>query len=104
VLHAYLSYPDARVSVHREASCAHFLKGNNFSRRSVHMTHMSIGTELPRFASGGHQFASDAGAYDMWLEVDFDDPEFERALVHHVHRLLAARYKPFQGCAVEEHC
>jgi hypothetical protein len=40
----------------------------------------------------------------MWLDIELSDPEFEEALVRHIHRLLAARYQPFQNCTVDRHC
>jgi hypothetical protein len=104
VLRAYLNYPNAKVSVHGDLACGHIEQAHKLEQRSISLRHGTLGAELARFVGGEHQFASHSGANDMWLDVEFGDPEFEEAMVRHIHRLLAARYKPFQNCVVERHC
>jgi len=104
VLCAYLNYPNSKVSVHADPECGHIQQADKLAQRRVRLAHGTIGAELPRFAGGEYPFASHSGANDMWLDLDFSDLEFELALVHHIRRLLAFRYKPFADCAVERHC
>lgn len=40
----------------------------------------------------------------MWLQLDFGDSEFERALVEHIRKLLARRYTPLSRVKVSTHC
>lgn len=104
MLRAYVNYPNAKVSMHRDRFCGHIERAHKLGQRSINLRHGNLDSELARFIDGGHQFASHAGANDMWLDVELSDPDFEEALVCHIHRLLAARYKPFQNCRVERHC
>ena len=104
MLRAYVNYPDAKVCMHRNRTCGHIERAHKLGQRSVNLRHGNLDTELARFIDGAHQFASQAGANDMWLDVELSDPEFEEALVRHIHRLLAARYTAFQNCVVERHC
>lgn len=53
---------------------------------------------------GAHQFSSRAGLNDMWLEIDFNDSEFEMAVIRYIHHLLGRYYKPFQASQIEIHC
>ena len=40
----------------------------------------------------------------MWIEVDFGDESFERAVVGYVKTLLARHGRPFAGVRVTGHC
>jgi len=104
LLRAYVNYPNAKVSVHHDRTCGHIEKAHKQGQRSVNLRHGNLDIELARFIDGAHQFASHAGANDMWLDIELSDPEFEEALLRHIQRLLAARYKPFRNCVVERHC
>jgi hypothetical protein len=39
----------------------------------------------------------------MWLEVDFDDAEFEAAVVRHIRRLLGTYYRPLAQAPIDAH-
>jgi hypothetical protein len=103
VIHAYVNYPNARVSLHG-TSCGHIQQAQKSDQRRLRLDDASIATELQKFSSGQYAFASHAAANDMWLDVEFDDSAFEEAVVRHIHRLLSRRYKPFGACSVEWHC
>jgi hypothetical protein len=58
--------------------------------------------ELQRFAAQEYRFEAQAETNDMWLELDFNDPVFERAVVEYVRNLLAVHYPPFARVRVDE--
>ena len=64
----------------------------------------SLSLELQRFVAQEYQFGSEAETNDMWLELDFSDPVFERAVVEYVKSILALHYSPFARVRVDEHC
>ncbi len=104
MLRAYLNYPNSRMSVHADPACGHIQQAHKAGQRVVRLGPGSIGVELPRFAGGEYQFAAQAAMNDMWLFLDFSDPEFELALVRHIRRLLGTRYKRFRERTIERHC
>ena len=103
VLHAYLNYPNARVSVHG-TSCGHIQQARKQGQRRVFLNTTSIGTELRRFVERGYDFAAQAANNDMWLDLDFSDAAFELAIVKYILRRLGVRYKRFRDCEIEWHC
>ena len=103
MLDAYLNYPNSRVTAHG-GRCGHIQQARKSGQRCVILSRSTIGTELQRFVDREYTFGAQAATNDMWLTVDFDDLEFEAAVVHHVHRLLGVRYKRFRDCRVEWHC
>lgn len=104
MLHAYLNYPNSRASVHGDSSCGHLQQMGKKGQRVLRLDLATVGAELNRFASGQHRFASTASHNDMWLEIQFEDPDFEIAVVRYVHRLLGHHYRPFGGAVLEQHC
>jgi hypothetical protein len=103
VLHAYLNYPNARVSLHA-TECGHIQQAGKLGQRRVLLNLGSIGAELLRFVEHEHDFASEAARNDMWLDVDFSNREFELAVVQYIHSLLGKRYKRFHDCRLDWHC
>ena len=103
MLHAYLNYPNARVSLHGRA-CGHIQQSGKQQQRHVLLNHQSIGIELKRFVDDEHDFAAQAAKNDMWLEVSLSGQEREIATVEYIQRLLGARYKRFRDCTIEWHC
>ena len=40
----------------------------------------------------------------MWLNIDFGDEEFEKAIVNFIQKLIGKHYEPLRNCQIEEHC
>ena len=104
MLSAYINYPNAQVTVHRDSSCATVRQRNKQGQRTVRLNIRSLSSELGHFSDKTYRFASEADLNDMWLELDFRDAHFERALLDYVRLLLAQHYKPFATARVGEHC
>lgn len=105
MLKAYLNYPQSKVSVHRNPSCSNIEKMSKPNQRSVQIDLQKISEELQRFSENEHKFASEAKWNDMWITIDFDDPDFEDAVLAYVHRLISKRYSPFARIRIERpHC
>jgi hypothetical protein len=102
--HAYINYPNPRITLHGKSSCSDIGKMGKSIQRHVRVDDSSVSAELQRFRAKSYRFSADATANDMWLEVDFDDAAFERAVVAHIHRLISVHYKPFATVTVEPHC
>ena len=70
----------------------------------MRITPTTFAAELERFREHEHVFSSKAKLNDMWLEIDLQDPTFERAVGTYLLRLLGERYTPFGRIALQEHC
>jgi hypothetical protein len=104
MLRAYINYPNAQVTVHRESTCASVRQQKKEGQRTVRLNVRTLSSELGKFSDKAYRFASEADLNDMWLEVDLNDEKFERAVVDYVRSLLAQNYTPFTGVKVSGHC
>jgi len=104
MLAAYLNYPEHNVTLHCDLSCPEIQKRGKERQRKCQVNRATASREMERFASGEHRFGSTSDVNDMWVEVDFDDPEFEKAVVRHICRLLGKRYSWFQQAEPAIHC
>jgi hypothetical protein len=104
MLKAYINYPNPHIKIHGDAGCADIRKQHKEGQRLVRLDIASLSTELNRFKTKYYSFGSAAVTNDMWLEADFADPAFERAVVEYVRKLLAENYTPFGQIGVEQHC
>lgn len=103
MLSAYINYPNAHVSIHSAADCTTIQQQRKADQRLVRLNPRSLSGELLKFESE-YRFASEQRLNDMWLELDFGDAEFERALVEHIRKCLARRYTPLSRVNVSAHC
>ena len=103
MLSAYINYPNSHVSVHSANDCAHIQQRRKPDQRVVRLDPRTLSAELLKFESE-YRFASEQRLNDMWLQLDFSDAAFERAVVEHIRKLLARRYTPFSRVAVSSHC
>ena len=104
MLRAYINYPNAQVTIHGDITCSFVRQRNKAAQRTVRLNVRTLSSELGKFSDKAYRFASEAALNDMWIEVDFGDEAFERAVVGYVKTLLARHYRPFAGVRVTGHC
>ena len=104
MLKAYINYPNAQVTVHRDLNCTSVRQQDKAGQRSVRLNGSNLSMELSKFSNRTYHFASETEHNDMWIEVDFGDENFELAVVDHIRWRLAVHYKPFVNARVSEHC
>ena len=89
--------------IHANENCGHFRQQHK-SGQIVILNTSSLSAEIKQFAEKAYRFSAQAEVNDIWLEIDFNDSEFERAVVAHIRKILAEHYTPFSRVHVEEHC
>lgn len=106
MLHVYLYYPDPKISTHSNSECNEIQKMGKSDQRTHPINRDTISEQLRMIHAHErpYQFSSYSELNDMWLQVDFQDAEFEEAVVHHIHRLISQHYKPFGRVSVIPHC
>ena len=100
---AYINYPEPHFGLHVSSSCNEFRKMGKPGQRVVQINPGAISTEFERFATKHYRFAAESGLNDMWLELDFDDSEFEVAVVRHIRYLLGIHYRPLREAEIRAH-
>jgi len=104
MLSAYVYYPNPKITVHHDSSCADIQKMGKSGQRLVRIGLNSITAELQRFSLKQHAFAANRAGNDMWIEIDFSDPDFEAAVLAYIHRLIGAHYSPLASVMIATHC
>lgn len=104
MIKAYIDYPNATVTVHRNPNCSLAKTGPDQDIRHLLVNPDNLSRELGRFRGDAHKFGAEAGARDMFLILDFIDPVFEEALLTHLKRLIALNHEAFKLRAVQVHC
>ena len=99
----YFNYPMKKIKVHCNPSCSSIQKNQKKSQRRISISLQNLSVELQKFGQGKYSFASKAENNDMWVEVNCQDEQFERAILSYIHRLLGKRYKPFADIKLTEH-
>ena len=49
------------------------------------------------------RFSSKAGINDIWIEVDFNNLDFEVAVIRYIQSCLGERYSPIRTSSIEFH-
>ncbi len=104
MIKAYINYPNTHISLHWDVTCSTIEQHQKEGQRTIPLDIDSLSQELKRFAEKYYRFGSDPRNNDMYLEVDFGDPSFERAVVEYIRKLLSKHYSPFSRVVLEDHC
>ena len=101
---AYLNYPNPHMTLHGDSACAEICKMHKANQRDMAITRDTFTRALGQLADKGFRLGADASVNDVWLSVDFGDPEFEEAVARYIHRLLGQRYGRLKDAAIDRHC
>jgi hypothetical protein len=88
----YINYPNARFSLYPGTSLSACVVQDKPNRRTIRISPETFSVVLQHFVQGKIDFASTCERNDFWLDLDFDDQKFEKALAEHLQRLLGRRY------------
>ncbi len=103
MLKAYINHPDPHITAHFDSSCRSIQSHDKQDQRYLTLNIDTLTAELNKFKTKGYRF----GTYpynDMWVEIDFQDREFEFAVLEFVCKLLGKNYKPFSNLSPKIHC
>ena len=104
MIKAYINQKEACITIHRNPLCDNANVGPDQKIRHVMLSPDSLSKELDRFRSNKHRFAEEPFVNDMWLIFDFQDPEFEIALLSHLKKLIGLSNNTIKSCKIQEHC
>jgi len=105
MIQVYVDYTSERMTIHRRAGCKGIEKMSAPDQRVIKIDAASASQELTRFQQNEYRFSSDGTDNDMWIEIDFDSPEFEHSVVEYLRTRLSPENIPFSySRAVGWHC
>jgi hypothetical protein len=91
----YLNQPNSVKNLHVLNGCHHVDKHGG--ARHIRVDTTTISSVINRFKAKQVDFKASKGSNDLYLEIDFEDQEFEQAVVIYLINLLALRYSAFKG-------
>jgi hypothetical protein len=104
MLRVYVNSPASTVTIHKDPRCIYWPRADSPGARVIHLREATLSAELQLCREKEYRFAAQSGMNDIWLDVDFADPEFELATVKHVKLLLGKHYKRLREAPVRVHC
>ena len=104
MIKAYINFNEPGITVHKYAICEEAKVGPDQKIRHVMLNPGSISKEMDRFMNNKHQFTEEQYMNDMWLVFDFQDPEFESALLSHLQKLIGLSNSTIKSCKIQVHC
>ena len=100
----YINYPNPKFSIHHDPLCAEVRKRDKSGQRCIRINIETISTELQNFTNKKYTFNSNAESNDMWLDIEFNDIDFEESLLKYIRRLIGKFYTPFREAELANHC
>lgn len=86
----YINYPNPHFSA-KPGPVAERIRHEKPERRAILLSPSTFGPAMVEVESV--LFAATAELNELWLEIDFDNPEFEMALGKYVQETLGKRYR-----------
>ena len=103
MINASINYPHGYMELHAVSTCSEIGKRGKLAQRKEDVTPTSFATIVNKLADKNFRLGSDASNNDVWLSVNFDDPEFEEAVAGYLYRSLGKRYGRLQGGPIKKH-
>ena len=101
---AYINYPEPHVTLHADQRCPEIGKMRKPNQRHAHVNITSFSREVQDLTSKSFRFGADSSINDLWISVDFNDRQFEKAVIDYIHQRLVSRYTPLGRVHPQYHC
>ena len=104
MIKAYINYNDPSITIHKNPLCDKANVGPEERIRHVMLNPDFLSKEHNRFKNNKHRFTDETYMGDMWLIFDFQDAEFEIALLNYLKKLIGQNNSTIKNCNTQEHC
>ena len=104
MIKAYINYIDQSVTIHKNPHCDEAKAGPDEKIRHVMLNPDFLSKEHDLFRKNKHRFSDEPFMGDMWLMFDFQDTEFEIALLRYLKQLIGRNNNIIKVCKTQEHC
>jgi hypothetical protein len=99
-----INYPNPHIAIHANFNCGYIQCQNKSNQRYIIINPETISIELQNFLNKFYDFGATPENNDMWLEIDFQDRDFELSMVNFIHRIISKNYSPFSKITPKIHC
>ena len=104
MIKAYINYNDPSITIHKNTLCDKANVGPEERIRHVMLNPDFLSKEHNRFKNNKHRFSDEPYMSNMWIILDFQDKEFEIALVGYLKKLIGLNNSTIKNCKTQEHC
>ena len=104
MIHVYFNYQHYQIITHHDPDCAQRTFAQMPHQRLLRVNAATVSQTITALAANEHPFSTALGQQTLWLQIDFGDHDFERALQRYALRLLARHYPRFYHISVTSHC
>lgn len=103
MINVYINYPNAHMTIHRESDCNSIRMNEKEGQRIVQIHRKNLSKVIKRFRKQEYKFAAHKEKNDLWMQIDFENYEFELAVAKYLFSILQTFYKPFRDVVPKEH-
>ena len=96
MIYGYINYPNPHVTAHLDISCGKVRSQSKEDQRFLLINAQTVVQELVKFRAKAYRFGTHP-YNDMWLEIDFQDQDFELLVLGYVTNILGMFYGPFSA-------
>jgi hypothetical protein len=100
----YINYPNPHFMIHEDPDCNLIQMHRRPEQRVLNANLNNIGDFLLQFINNQIPFRAQSGFNDVWLEINLNNCERERAIVIVVQMLIGRTYRPLAAAPIEQHC
>ena len=104
MIKAYINYNEPSITIHTNPLCDKANVGPEEQIRHIMLSPDFLSKEHDRFKNNKHHFTDEPNMGDMWLIFDFQDTEFEIALLNYLKKLIGRNNNKIKNCKTREHC
>ena len=90
----YIDYPDPHFAARVGVTAAERFRHGDIQRRVIRITPQTFSEDVRPFLVREVPFGASSGLNDLYLELDFDNVEFEAAIGKYLQAILGERYRP----------
>lgn len=104
MLHVLIDYPASRMTIHGDSDCKYIRMHAKPNQRIIQLNVATLSAELAKFANNQYKFTPSPLNDDLWLDLDFNNAPFERAVAEYILHLLSRQYIPLRRVTPRTHC
>ncbi len=104
MIKVYINYPVPHITIHNNLYCGNIQAQHKLKQRYIRINPATVKSELNNFREKKYGFAANQDYNDMWLEINFNDPEEEIRILQEICRLVGKYYRPLRGIEPIRHC
>lgn len=99
-----INYPNPHIHFHTDGACPFIPENKPTNQRNLMINELTITDQLTKFRNERYKFDAKKGLNGMWLTIDFNDLELEKALMNYIAKYIGEKYPPLRIIESKKHC